>query len=219
MTNGTELIVLHTTKYSETSLIVHALSREYGRRSFIVKGLGKNKSSQMALFLPMNVLEGEVVESSKSKLWLLKNCTAKYPLNGIRGNIYKNTITLFLCEVLFKTVKEGGLEEGLYEWFLESTLLLDALEAGWSNFHLRFLLELSVQLGFAPSIEDLAPFAGEHLLDIESLLRLPFSEALLYPLNGSSRNEIADSLLSYIAFHSESAININSLRVLREIFA
>ncbi len=217
MTKGTELIVLHTTKYSESSLVVHAISREYGRRSFIVRGIGKG--ARMALFMPMNILEGEVVESNKSKLWLLKNCTAKHSLNGIRGNIYKNTITLFLCEVLFKTIKEGSRDEGLYDWCQENILLLDEMESGWNNFHLRFLLELCSELGFAPSVEALMPFAGTHLKEIEALLSLPLSEALLYPLTGAVRNEIADSLLSYLAFHSESAININSLRVLRELFA
>lgn len=219
MNTITELIVLHTTKYSETSLVIHTLSREYGRRSFIVKGLGKSKGAAMALFLPMNILECEVVESPKSKLWLARNFSAKYPLNGIRSNMYKNSITLFISEVLFKNIKEGGLEEGLYEWACRQTLILDAMQSNWSNFHLRFLLELAGQLGFAPSEDDLIPFAGNHLQHICDILEKPFAEAMLVPMSGACRNEIADSLIDYIAYHSESAININSLRVLREIFA
>ncbi len=219
MTNSTELIILHTTKYSESSVVVHTLSREYGRRSFIVKGLGKSKSAAMALFLPMNIVECEVVESPRSKLWLAKNFSARCSLNGIRNNLFKNTITLFLSEVLFKTVKEDAREEGLYEWCTAEILLLDALDQDWSNFHLRFLIELAGQLGFAPSRDDILPFAGEHLNEITALLERPFAEALMVPMTGSVRNEIADSLISYIAFHSESAVNINSLKVLREIFA
>ena len=63
------------------------------------------------------------------------------------------------------------------------------------------------------------PFAEDNLEAICSLLTLPFPEAMLLPLNGQVRNEIAVELLRYIEFHSEGSININSLRVLREIFA
>jgi hypothetical protein len=42
---------------------------------------------------------------------------------------------------------------------------------------------------------------------------------MLLPLNGAVRNEIAEEILRYIEFHSESAVNVNSLKVLRELFA
>ena len=41
MTTNTELIVLHTTKFGENSVVLHTLSREYGRRGFLVRGIGK----------------------------------------------------------------------------------------------------------------------------------------------------------------------------------
>ena len=63
MTKNTELIVLHTTKFGENSIVVHTLSREYGRRSFLLRGVGKK--SGMSLFLPLTLLEGDVTESSK----------------------------------------------------------------------------------------------------------------------------------------------------------
>ena len=121
--------------------------------------------------------------------------------------------------MLFKSIREEAVEEGLYEWCEESTLLLDALEKGWGNFHLVWLLQLAVKMGFAPESADLAPFAGEDFSTIEKLLKLPVSEALMLPLSGKKRNEIAGRLIDYIAFHNDSAININSLAVLREVFA
>ena len=53
---------------------------------------------------------------------------------------------------------------------------------------------------------------------MEFLLKLPFAEALLYPLSGVDRNTIAESILRYIEFHTESAVNVRSLAVLREIY-
>ena len=216
MTQNTELIVLHTTKFGENSIVVHTLSREYGRRSFLVRGAGKRL---MSLFLPLNILEADVQESTKSTLFTARNLTARHPLLGIRSNVFKNSMTMFMSEVLYRVIKEGAAEQGLYEWCERNILLLDAVQNDFSNFHLRFLLELTVALGFSPESRDLQPFVGDHYPTVERFMQTSLAESMLIPLNGSVRNEIAEEILRYIEFHTESSVNINSLKVLRDLFA
>ena len=216
MTQTTGLIVLHTTKFGENSIVVHALSKEYGRRSFLVRGAGKR---QMSLLLPLSILEADVVETTRSTLFTARNLSARYPLLGIRNNIFKNAMTMFMSEVLYRVVKDGSREEGLYEWCEKNILLLDAVKNDYSNFHLHFLLELTVALGFSPQACDLKPFVGEHYPIVERLMRGTFAEAMLVPMNGSLRCEIAEEILRYIEYHTESSVNVNSLKVLRELFA
>ena len=216
MTVNTELIVLHTTKFGENSIVVHTLSRAYGRRSFLVRGAGKK--SGMSLFLPLTLLEADIVETTKSNLYTARNLVARHPLLCIRNNIYKNTITMFMSEVLFRVLKEGVYEHGIYEWCERTILLLDAVKSDFSNFHIRFLLELAVNLGFSPECVDLQPFVGNHYPVVEQFMSQPFAESMLIPLNGTTRNEIAEELLRYVEFHTESAVNINSLKVLHDLF-
>ena len=217
MTQNTELIVLHTTKFGENSLVVHTLSKDYGRRSFLVKGAGKK--SMMSLFLPLNVLEADILETNKSTLFTARNLTAKHPLLGIRNNMFKNSMTMFMSEVLYRVVKDGAYEQGLFEWCEKDILLLDAIQTDFSNFHIRFLLELTVALGFSPESQDLMPFVGEHYPVVEKFMTLPFADSMLIPLNGAARNEIAEEILRYIEYHTESSVNVNSLKVLRKLFA
>jgi DNA repair protein RecO (recombination protein O) len=217
MTQNTELIVLHTTKFGENSLVVHTLSKDYGRRSFLVKGAGKK--SMMSLFLPLNVLEADILETNKSTLFTARSLTAKHPLLGIRNNMFKNSMTMFMSEVLYRVVKDGAYEQGLFEWCEKDILLLDAIQTDFSNFHIRFLLELTVALGFSPESQDLMPFVGEHYPAVEKFMTLPFADSMLIPLNGAARNEIAEEILRYIEYHTESSVNVNSLKVLRELFA
>lgn len=217
MTQTSELIVLHTTKFGETSLVVHTLSKVYGRRSFLIRGAGKKAT--MTLMQPLTVLEADIIETSKSTLFTARNLSAKYPLLSIRGNIYKNSMTMFMSEVLYRIVKDGANEAGLFEWCEKNILLLDAIENDFSNFHLRFLLELSVVLGFSPEAKDLSPFVGEHYPIVQAFMAENFADAMLIPLNGQIRNEIAEGILRYIEFHSDSALNVASLGVLRELFA
>ena len=217
MTVNIELIVLHTTKTGDNYIVVHTLSKEYGRRSFLIRGAGKK--STMAMLLPLSIIEADVVETTKSTLFTARNLSSRYPLLGIRNNLYKNSMTLFLSEVLYRTVKDGANEDGLYGWCVKNILLLDALDSDFSNFHIRFLLEFAVALGFSPESRDLAPFMGENFPIVEKFMKDSFADAMMIPLNGSVRNEIAEGILRYIEFHSDSAINVASLNVLRELFS
>ena len=215
MTTSTELIVLHTTKFGENSIVVHTLSRDYGRRSFLVRGAGKKV---MSLLLPLNILEAEITESTKSTLYTARNLTSRHPLVGIRNNIYKNTMTMFLSEVIYRTIKEGAQEHDLFEWCRGQILLLSAMETYFSNFHIRFLLELSVALGFSPETSDLMPFVEENYTTVSQFMTASFAESMLIPLSGQVRNKICEDVLRYIEYHTESTLTINSLKVLRELF-
>ena len=215
MTTNTELIVLHTTKFGENSIVIHTLSKDYGRRSFLVRGAGKKI---MSLLLPLNIIEADITESTKSTLFTARNLSSASPLLGIRNNIYKNTMTMFLSEVIYRTIKEGAQEQGLFEWCRGQILLLDALQNDFSNFHIRFLLELSVALGFSPESSDLMPFVGENYVTVSQFMTTSFAESMLIPLSGPVRNKICEDVLRYIEYHTESTLTINSLKVLRELF-
>ena len=214
MVTAGRIIVLGATRVGEKNLVVHALSPVFGRRSFIAGAGGK--AGAMARWQPLSVLDAEVVENPKSDLWRLRNVSAAYPLVSLRTDVYKSAISMFMAEVLFRSVREGA-EPGLYDWCEKSVLTLDALSGSFANYHLRWLLELCSALGFTPSLEDLAPFAGEHLTDIRALMG-PYGESLLVPLDGLSRSAIADSLLEYLSAHLEYRLNIRSLPVLGELF-
>ena len=211
----TEFIVLATTKVGDNALVVHTLSREWGRRGFLVRSAKKTGTT---LFLPLNILEADVVENSNSELWTLRNITLKDALPGIRGHLQKNTMTLFLSEVLLRTLRDGANEDGLFDWCVGSILTLNALEADFANFPVRFLMELAGALGFRPTFDDIAPFAQEHLTQMKQLLNASFTESMLLPLNGVTRNALCESLLLYLSFHTDSNIQVKSLSVLRELY-
>lgn len=215
MNVSSRLIVLNTTKVGENSLVIHTLGPVFGRRSFITT---VGKKSSMALFLPLNVLDAEIMENPKSELWRVRNMRAVYPLTGIRNNIYKNSMTLFMSEVLFRAVKDGCDVDGLSEWCEKSVLTLDSLEGDFANYHLRFLLEFAAVLGFSPSFENLVPFADGCSNELRNLLTEDFPRFMLYPLTGETRNAIAGSLLKYIGYHAESSMDVRSLPVLRELY-
>ena len=215
MVRSTQLIILNTTKVGEKSLVLHALSPDWGRRSFLAS---VPRGGGMALFQPLGILDAEIIENPRSDLWRAHAFSARHPLTGLRTSPAKSAMSLFMAEVLYRTIRDGAREEGFFEWCERSILTLDALEGDFTNYHLRFLLELAAAMGFAPSLEDLMPFAGEHLAQVRSLLQSDFAGCLLVPLSGEARSEIAELLLRYLGYHTETRIEARSLRVLRELF-
>ena len=235
-----EFILLHSTKYGDNSLVLHTLSREWGRRSLFLRsvsgpsslsgassgggrrgGGSGSRSGVMSLVSPLSILEGEVSVNpvSASSMMTVKGLGAVCPLQSLRTNFSKASISMFISEVLFRTLREGANEEGLYDWCVKKILLLDALEGNFSNFHLLFLLELTVALGFRPAAADLAPFVPETLRSTaEKLMSLPFEEALLVPMKGEDRSALVESILAYIETHLEYPLNIRSTAILRELF-
>ena len=192
MKTSAELIVLKHTKVRDNAIVIHTLSREFGRRSFLVS---VRKGASMALFLPLSLVEADITDNPRSQLSRASDFLSRNPLHAIRGNVHKNAMTLFISEVLYRVVREGVYEDGLYEWCEKTILALEALEGGYAAFNTRFLVELAIALGFAPDTAALLPFMDQ-----------------------DDKDNI-DALLRYLSFHLGCELNIRSLKVLRELYA
>ena len=177
------------------------------------------RRSATSLFFPLSILEADIFETNKSRLFTARNVASRYSLTGIRNSIGKSAITMFVSEVLYRVIKDGMQDAALYDMCVRNILLLDAMESDFSNFHLYFLLEFIISLGFSPELHDLEPFLDERLPLAADFIGKPFSEAMLVPMTGEVRNDIAERLLKYIEYHTESSVKVNSLKVLRELFA
>ena len=215
-----EAIVLNTTPLRDNSLVVHTLSREWGRRSFICR------TAHRAFLQPLNILETVVTQNPKSDLWRISALSCAHPLGGIRRSAGKNAISMFIAEVLLRSLQEGSRDEGLYDWCISRILLLDSMEGNFASFHVRFLLDYCAAMGFEPTWESLLPFMdsplGECTGNLPTLAR-SFIEAspadsMLIPLDGKTRSEVCRRLLKYLEFHLETPLHVRSLDVLMELF-
>ena len=83
MVRSTQLIILNTTKVGEKSLVLHTLSPDWGRRSFIAS---VPRGGGMALFQPLGILDAEIVENPRSDLWRAHAFAARHPLTGLRSS-------------------------------------------------------------------------------------------------------------------------------------
>lgn len=144
-------IVLHTIKYSETSVIAKIYTEGFGLLSFIVKGVRSAKSkSKASLLQPLTILDLEFLHRDSKPLLYIKEFKRHYNYQTIPFDTLKSVVALFLLEVMNKAIHEHEANEEMFEFIFDALCELDKSEKLNPDFHLLFLIQFSRYLGFAP---------------------------------------------------------------------
>ena len=234
-------IVLHHIKYGDTSIIVTIYTEEKGRQSYIVKGSRSQKSKLKAnLFQPLYLLDMDIYFRESRSLQGIKEAKHIMPFTDIPYNMNKSTISLFLAEVLYRTLREEEANPTLFEFLVNTIKLLDTEKDGIENFHLVFLVRLIKYLGFMPNenISDsnqifdmqagkfviLRPehkyfLSKEESLIFNKLQNTGFRQLSDLKLNSLQRTTMLDKLLEFYYLHNDKMSEIKSVAVLREVFS
>jgi len=233
----TRAIVLHYTKYSETSVIAKIYTEKLGLQSYIVKGVRSAKSkSKAAMLQPLTLLEMEVSHRENKGLQFIKEFHRAFVYQSIPFDAIKSTVSFFLLEVISKTIREHEPNEGLFEFLFDAFCALDTEKKLNPDFHLIFLLQLSSYLGFAPHrnfsehncvfemSEGIFTAQGNSMYVLnkkESALLNDFLELNLFEnislkISRAERKQMLKNLLKYYQLHLEN-FHLKSPEILEEI--
>lgn len=237
----TRAIVLHSTKYGESQIIVDFFTEDIGRLSFAVR-LAKSSKSKMKrqYFQPFMLLELEFDYRKNANLQKIKDLSVASPLADLPANPYKISICLFLSEFLRFSTRNEQCNRPLFSYLQMSIRWLDAAPTSvCANFHIVFMIRLSIFLGFFPNSDELQnPYfdmqegrfvaspslngtclGKEDSLKLRTLLRLNFQNMHLYAMSHHERNYCVGMILKYYKLHVPSFPELKTLAVLQELFA
>jgi len=133
-------IVLSSVKYADNDLIVKCYT-ELGIKSFLVKRIFSRKKGKLspAFFMPLTQLEISANYHSNRTLHFIQDASISYAYSSISVNVVKQTIVIFLSEILCKSLHEEEVNKQLFQYLETSLIWLDTNDEV-SNFHLLFLL-------------------------------------------------------------------------------
>ncbi|MDY5969812.1 MAG: DNA repair protein RecO [Bacteroidales bacterium] len=150
-TLNTQGLVLHTTNYSETSVVAKIFTRQLGERSYLVKGVrGGRSKAKRNLLQPMSYLEMTVYDNRRAQLQYIKEMQPARPMNGCATNSVKTALLFFMNEVLYKTVREEEPNPCLFDFLVGQMETLDQTDEPLGDFPVMFLLRLALYLGIEP---------------------------------------------------------------------
>ena len=213
------IVVLHLTKYAESSLVLHAIDALSGRRSFLVRGV--KRGNAVAVFHPLSLLDVVAASSSRSSLAWLREWEPAAALHEIRGNQIKSAVAMFISEVLYRSFTTELADGKLFDWLCDTIVRLDVETGSVANFPLWFLVSYTVQLGFMPGdpVEPQGIFTPAETELLLKMLRSPYETVMAIPLSAQRRSAFARKLLQYLSHHLGVTIDARSLDVLHAVLA
>lgn len=237
MIETTKAIVINTIKYGDTSLIATCYTKSKGLKTYMLKGILTSKKSKIkkAYFQPLMQLNLTANHNNKGALNSIREIEVLNFYHTIYSDIKKQSIALFLAEVLYYAIKEEEQNESLFKYLETSLMWLDTHDT-IANFHLLFLLNLSKHLGFYPeTINTELPYfdlleggfnyeskfnsiSGVKLTQFKKLLGINFD--VLHEVNFSSADRyiVLSILIQFFELHLSGFKKPKSLDVLKAIF-
>ncbi|MCX2450631.1 DNA repair protein RecO [Pedobacter sp. PLR] len=241
MLHKTRGIVLKTTLYSESSVVVQMFTEKFGMQSYLINGVKKPRAKiRMNMLQPLHLVDMVVYHKVNSSIQRVSELRPSPIFRNIPYDILKSTMAMFLNEVLYKSIRQQMTDEYLFDFIFNAVCWFDESQGSNVNFHLAFLLKLSRYLGFAPSTKtksdqsyfDLQegefkslPPVHPYFIDKDdaalfiSLYILPFEKIIEIKLDNKTRRRILDKILIYYTLHTASFGEIRSHQVLEDILS
>ncbi|MEP6674622.1 MAG: DNA repair protein RecO [Ferruginibacter sp.] len=242
MTHTTKAIVLRTTRYGETSLIVTVLTELFGIQSYLLNGVRSTKKSaaKANLFQPSSILELVVYHNEQKDLQRIKEFRWLHLYQHILSDVVKNCVALYMVELMNKCLKQPEAHEALYDFCEDALIQLDtAGKTVTANFTLYFALHfthffgfrmhdnydehnifLDLQEGNFTNVQPDHPhfIEGEMAAITSQLLKVMQPEELAsFKLNHTARRKLLLAYQDYYALHIHDFGQMKTLRVLSDV--
>ncbi|MGV3760903.1 DNA repair protein RecO [Parapedobacter sp.] len=238
MLHKTRGIVLKSTHYSESSVVVQVFTEKFGLQSYIVNGARKPKAKiGITLLQPLHLLDMVVYHRIGPSLQRISEARQRPAFQTIPYDMGKSAVALFLNEVLYKCLRHQSTDEPLFNYVFNAVSWLDNTEKMSANFHLLFLLKLSRYLGFHPA----QPKPGQAFFDLKDgvfcsrppahplvleppytalfadLLATSFDQLETLRLSLANRRFLLGRILDFYQFHVDNLGEIKSHEVLEAV--
>jgi len=238
----TRAIILRTVKYGETSLVVTAFTELFGLQTYLVNGVRTSKKSGLkaSLYQPASVVDMEVYHNERNTMHRIKECNRAHVFNNVLTDVVKNSVALFLMELLYKLLKQPEQNSDLFYFCEDSLLQLDEASAHvTANMPLFFALHISHFFGFKiddnfseetsfldlqeGNFVDARPhhtyfIEGENALITSELLKIMLpSELNDIKMNHLKRRELLQRYMEYYALHMQDFGQMKTLMVMQEV--
>ena len=230
--------MLHTTPYSESSVVAKVFTRQLGVRSYIIKGVrGRGGRIKQNLLQPLSSLDMVVYNNEKTDLNYIKELSPRNVSTYQQINVsIENALRFFMTEVLYKALREAEPMPALFD-YVDATTTHYPLPT--THFPITFLLTVARHLGIepldnhsvrepyfdlqegrfvsAPTETTLSPSLSEKLH--QYLLSFHSPALLCTPLHSSldERTALINALLTYYHLHLSGFSHFHSHEILHTI--
>ena len=235
-------IVLHTTRYNDTQVIVNVFTEQEGMLAYIVRmpRVRVRSGTRASGWQPLSLVEVSWTPQERRALQHPTSFNLWKPWTSIPFHPHKAAMALFLSEFLYYALRNESENASLFQFVLNSLSWFDESDDHFANFHVVFLLRLSRFLGFYPNVEDwhegcyfdmmnatftsLPPQHPHYIQPDEAVLvpkfmRMDMRKMRAVGLNGAVRRRALQLITDFYRLHIPEFPQLKSIDVLAEVFA
>ena len=168
MNISTPAIVLHCSRLTDKTSVLHLFTRESGRVAYYLYGSSSKRNMRNALLMPLALLDIEAVHQENREIQQLKEWRLAYIANATAGDIRRQSVAMFIAEILYRTLVHPLPDPTLFDLLTETILALNTREDP-QNVHLEFLYAFIDCLGFGidmnrPENQVFAPLLNQQVI-------------------------------------------------------
>lgn len=192
-------IILRTRPLTETSLIVHWLTPNFGRIATVAKGARKPKSPFLGKLDLFYHADFSFSRSRRSDLHILREAVLRETHNAIRADIFKLRQAVYATAFIEQSTETETPLPAVYELLRE---FLDCLcrEKSTAQIIFAFELKLLQEIGLQPDWKKTSLTAGIKKI-AEVLAQKNWAAGLRLKLTAAQMTELRQFLHGFLIFH------------------
>ena len=157
-------IVLKTSLFKESSIIVRLFTLKRGKSSYVIKAAMRQKSPLKAIYQQMNEVEVNYVHSNKRQLQPIYDSKILNDWDGINTDLRKTILCLSMIEMIDKGFDETTSDQNTY-YLIKNTLeYFDLAECGYNNAFYFFLMHFLKNTGYNIIDADEHPIVRRYIM-------------------------------------------------------
>ena len=211
-------LVLKVFPYSNTSVICNIFTDDYGKLTFIVKGIRKPKKPLLSILQPFNLIELQYYYKKDRGIQLIKEADIVISFEKLRQDFSTIIIGSTILNIINKIFEKEYSNDIIFRLIYKTLNKLSDNNENNKIFFIFFIFHLNKQLGFMPDSNEIKNrIKDKGGLFLEQINETHIDELLNNDVDADLLKQTYQFLIFFMKHHIHSMGNIQGLDQLEKL--
>ena len=212
-------LVLKVFPYSDTSIISNIFTDDYGKLTFIVKGIRKPKKPLLSILQPFNLIELQYYYKRDRGIQLIKEADIIISFEKLRNNFSTIIIGSTILNIINKVFEKEYSNDVVFRLIYKTLNKLSDINYHNKIYFLFFIFHLNKQLGFMPNIDEAKNEINQKgAFFLDQINETHIDELLTIEIDSDTLKKTYNFLIFFMKYHINSMGNIKGLEQIEKIY-
>jgi len=212
-------LVLKVFPYSDTSIISNIFTDDYGKLTFIVKGIRKPKKPLLSILQPFNLIELQYYYKRDRGIQLIKEADIIISFEKLRNNFSTIIIGSTILNIINKVFEKEYSNDVVFRLIYKTLNKLSDINYHNKIYFLFFIFHLNKQLGFMPNIDEAKNDINQKgAFFLDQINETHIDELLNIEIDSDTLKKTYNFLIFFMKYHINSMGNIKGLEQIEKIY-